>query len=100
MPMDSPQAMNFYGVLDVVELWAALGADLPGLFGHLKWRGRCLLVSAQAFRPRSDMLRRLRAQQEIDDLCGEGSESPMSFPRTPSWHSLPSWYEPSENDSD
>ena len=35
MPMDSPQAMNFYGVLDVVELWAALGADLPGLFGHL-----------------------------------------------------------------
>lgn len=101
MSIDSSQAVDFYSVLDVGELWTTLGADLPGRRGHLKWRARCLLVSAHAFRHRRQVLRRLRAQQEIDDMCGGGSDassislSGSDFSSLAS--SLPSWYDPSEH---
>ena len=59
-----PQTL--YNVLDLEELWIALGADPPGVRGHLKWRARCVLVSAVAYRPRVHLLRQLRAQEEVD----------------------------------
>lgn len=97
MSIDSSQAVNFYSVLDVAELWTTLGADLPGRRGYLKWRARCLLVSAHAFRHRSQVLRRLRAQQEIDDMCGGDSDASSISSDAPSLaYSLPSWYDPSE----
>ena len=63
----SLEPLTLYNVLDVAELWIALGADPPGVRGHLKWRSRCVLMSAVAYRPRINLLRQLRAQDEMDN---------------------------------
>ena len=102
-PIQSPYLTRHYVngrahlVLDVPELWIAVGADLPGTRRHLKWRARCLLVSACAYRPRVQVLRQLRAQEEIDDIYT--SESSISIPDTPSpwWPLAPPWYDSSDD---
>ena len=63
----SSAPLTLYDVMDVPELWVALGAEPPGVKGHLRWRARCLLVSHRVYRPRVYMLRRLRAQEEMDN---------------------------------
>ena len=63
----SLEPLTLYNVLGVAELWIALGADPPGVLGHLKWGARCVLISAVAYRSRLHLLHRLRAQEEIDN---------------------------------
>ena len=75
MPLEP---LTLYSVLDVTELWIALGADRPGVRGHLKWRARCLLLSAVAYRPRVNLLRQLRAQEEMDNPS-ESSEFVIGY---------------------
>ena len=56
--METP---SLYNVFDVVVLWVAMASASPGKRSELKWQGRWLLVSAAAYRPRADILQKLRA---------------------------------------
>ena len=58
---------DFHAVLCIDELWRCLGCLWPGVLGQLKWRARCLLVSARALNGQRLALYQLRRQQIIDD---------------------------------
>ena len=96
---------DFHAVLCVDELWKCLGCLWPGEIGQLKWRARCLLVSARALNGQRLALYQLRCQQLVDDdytmtmrerAMDDQEEAMGSSSSSGELCPLPSWYDPSE----